>query len=227
MAEKVKETGKIKAKDFIELDYTGKLTDGTVFDTTSEKIAKENDFPTENRKFGPSTICVGEHQILPGLDDQLIGKEVGREYTINLTPEMAFGKRDIKKMRIMPMSTFREHKMDPRPGLQIDVDGEMGTVSRVSGGRVIVNFNHPLAGREVVYEIHVISKITDKKEQIAAFLHTTLQVPENKIQVDIAEEKSVVSIPMELPAQFTEALGEKLAELVNLKEIEFKVVRKK
>lgn len=95
-------TEKVKLKDFISLDYTGKLADGTVYDTTVKKVAEENDLPTEKRIFTPVTICVGENQILPGLDEELIDKEIGKEYTITLPPEKAFGKRDVKKMTSSP-----------------------------------------------------------------------------------------------------------------------------
>ncbi len=211
----------IQHHDFIELDYTGRLADGPLFDTTSEKVAKQHNLPTANKKFGSVVICVGEQQILPGLDAQLVGKEVGKEYTIKLLPEQAFGKRDIKKMKIIPMGTFREHQTEPQPGLQIDVDGEMGTVARVSGGRVMVNFNHPLAGKEVVYEIRILRQVTDQKEQITAFLNMGLRIPEDKINVEIAEGKATIQLPFQLPAPFTEELGKKLAELTGLKGVEW------
>ena len=211
----------VQEHDFIELDYTGKLTDGIVFDTTKEKIAKENDLPAEGREFKPAVICVGEKQILPGLDDKLIGKEIGKELTIELNAEEAFGKRDIKKMRIVPASTFKEHKVQPRPGLQIDVDGEMGIISRVSGGRIIVNFNHPLAGKEVTYTVKVNRKITDKAEQISAFLNTSMRLPMEQVKIEIKEEKATVNIPFELPPPVTDVLGKKLAELTGLKEVKF------
>ncbi len=213
---------KIKIHDFIEIDYTGKLTDGTVFDTTLEKVAKENEFSSENAKYKPAIIAVGEKQLLPGLDDQLAGKEIGKEYTITLSSEEAFGKRDIKKMKIIPMNTFREHKMQPQPGLQINVDGEIGTVSRVSGGRIIVNFNHPLAGREVVYTFKINRKVTDVKEQITSFLNSTLQIPFDKMKVELKEKTATISLPSALPEQFTSVLGTKLAELTKLDKIDFK-----
>ncbi len=219
----VPETEKVKLKDFIELDYTGRLADGTVFDTTKESVAKENHLSAENRQFRPAIICIGEQQLLPGLDAELDGKEVGKEYTLRLPPERAFGKRDIKKMKIIPFSTFREHELEPRPGLQIDVDGEIGVVVRVAGGRIIVNFNHPLAGKEVVYEFKISRKITDPQEQISFFLNSTLRVPTEQIKVEIVEGKAVVELPMLLPPQLTAPLGDKLAELVKLKEVEFKV----
>ena len=219
-------TEKIKEHDFIELDYTGKLEDGTVFDTTEEKVAKEKGFYQENMKFGPATICVGENQILPGLDKNLIGKELDKEFEVKLSPEEAFGKRDVKKMRIMPISAFKEHNMQPQPGLQIEADGETGTVTRVSGGRVIVNFNHPLAGKEVVYVVKVNKKITDSKDKIVSFLSTSMRMPEDKIDVTISEEKAEIKLPMQLPEQFTEAVGKKLEELTKLKEVKFVAEKK-
>ncbi len=209
----------VQEHDFIELDYTGKLIDGTVFDTTLEKVAKDNKMETQGIKYGPAVICVGERQLLPGLDAQLKGKEVGKLYSLTLAPQDAFGKRDIKKMRIIPMGTFREHKMEPHPGLQIDVDGQMGIVTQVSGGRVIVNFNHPLAGREIVYEIEIHRKITDKKEQIKSYLNLSLKVPEEQISAEVEEEKAKVVLPISLPPPFLEAIGKKLSELTQLKEV--------
>ncbi len=221
MEEKAPKMDKIKLHDFVQVDYTGRLVDGTVFDTTEERIAKINGFFSEKMKFGPATICVGERQILPGLDTGLIDKEVGHTFNLKLAPEQAFGKRDVKNMKIMPMSAFREHKMQPHPGLQIDVDGQRGSITSVSGGRVIVNFNHPLAGKEVEYHVTIHQKITDHKEQITAFLNTSLHIPEKQIQVEIKEEKAEVKTPINFPEQITKVLGDKLAELTGLKEVNF------
>jgi|APSaa5957512622_1039677.scaffolds.fasta_scaffold09353_4 FKBP-type peptidyl-prolyl cis-trans isomerase 2 len=221
-----KMTEKIKENDFIELDYTGKLEDGSVFDTTEEKVAKDNGFYKEKMKFGPATICVGENQILPGLDKNLIDQELGKEFEVKLSAGEAFGKRDIKKMKIMPVAAFKEHNMQPQPGLQIEADGETGTITRVSGGRVIVNFNHPLAGKEVTYVVKVNKKITDPKEQIITFLSTSMRMPKDKINVTVNEEKAEIKLPMQLPEQFTDAVGKKLVELTKLKEVKFVAEKK-
>lgn len=214
---------KVKFHDFVELDYTGKLDDGSVFDTTEEKVAKEHGFFNEKMKFGPAVVCVGEQQLLPGLDAELVDKEIGKEYSTKLPTEKAFGKRDIKNLKIIPMSTFREHKMEPHPGLQIDVDGQRGTVTRVSGGRVIVNFNHPLAGKDIIYEFKVHRRITEPVEQIRFFLNTSLQLPIDKIQVELKESKAEIRIPLNFPAQIQEAIGKKLTELTGLKEVVFAI----
>jgi FKBP-type peptidyl-prolyl cis-trans isomerase SlyD len=209
----------VQKQDFIEIEYTGSLSDGTVFDTTSKEIADKNHLHDEKKKFGPIVICVGEKQILAGLDDQLVGKEIGLEQSANLLPEQAFGKRDVKNMRIVPISTFKEHNVQPQPGLQIDVDGKIGVVSRVSGGRIIVNFNHPLAGKEVVYKYKINKIITDAKEKLTSFVNSMFNIPIEKIKIEILDEKAIISIPMELPDQFKEMMGKKMAEISKLKEV--------
>ena len=121
----------------------------------------------------------------------------------------------------MPISAFKEQNMQPQPGLQIEVDGQIGIISKVSGGRIIVNFNHPLAGREVVYTFKINKKILDQKEQILAFLNSALKIPTDKMKVEVGGELATVEMPTALPAPFTEALGKKLAELVKLKTVQF------
>lgn len=213
---------KIQLHDFVEIDYTGKLADGTVFDTTNEKVAKDHHLPSQNRKYKPAVICVGERQLLPGLDAQLPDKEMGKEYTVTLPPEKAFGKRDIKLVKIMPMNLFRQHKVQPRPGLQVDVDGEMGLVTRVSGGRVMVNFNHPLAGKEVIYSYKVLRKVTDQKEKVTAFLSAILRLPAEAMKIEVKDDAATVSIPGELPTQISTILAQKLVQLTGLKDILFR-----
>ena len=78
---------KINHHDFIELNYTGRLADGTVFDTTEKTVAEQNNLPTQGVKFSTMTICVGERQVLSGLDHELQGKDIGTTYSVKLAPE--------------------------------------------------------------------------------------------------------------------------------------------
>ncbi|HLD01110.1 MAG TPA: peptidylprolyl isomerase [Candidatus Nanoarchaeia archaeon] len=217
---------KAQLHDFIELDYTGKLENGVVFDTTQEQAAKKSNIFSAKIKYSPLIICLGEKQLLPGLDSALSGAEIGMVHEIILAPESAFGKRDIKKMRVVPMATFIEHKVNPQPGLEIDVDGERGIVSSISGGRVIVNFNHPLAGRKVIYTVKIIRKITDLKEQVAAYLAATFRIPEDKFKIAASEGKKVeVELPVQFPPQIIELIDKKLLELTSAEKIEFKAAK--
>ena len=84
---------KIKKGDFVELDYVGMLTEeGKIFDLTSEKLAKEKGIHQAHRHYGAKIICVGEGNIVRGIDEFLVGKET-RTYTLPLSPEQAFGKK--------------------------------------------------------------------------------------------------------------------------------------
>lgn len=214
-------TEKVQHHDFVELHYTGKLTNGTVFDTTESAVAEHHHFFSEKVAYKSVIICLGERQLLPGLDDQLIGKETNKKYTIKLTPEQAFGKRDVKKIKIVPSSTFKQHNVIPKPGLQIDVDGERGIITQVSGGRIVVNFNNPLAGREVEYDITITRKITDSKEKLTAYLSSMFRMPEAMLKIEITEHKAAVELPFELPMPLSTVLIKNLSELIGLKEIMF------
>lgn len=207
--------------DFIEVDYTGTLADGTIFDTTLERVAHTIPGHNHGAVFKAAVVCVGEKQLLPGLDEAFVGKEVGKEYTVHLSTEKAFGKRDIKKVRLIPMSTFKEHKVAPQVGLSLDVDGERGVVSRVAGGRVLVNFNHPLAGVDVVYTFTIKRKIVEPSEQIVSFLSAMMQLKKDAFKVSVADGKASVDVPFTLPAPFLSALSEKLCTLTKLSEVSF------
>jgi len=81
---------KVQYHDFVEVNYTGKLADGTVFDTTVEAVAHNAGLPHQHGGVKPAIVCVGEKQLLPSLDADLVDKEVGKEYTTILPPESAF-----------------------------------------------------------------------------------------------------------------------------------------
>ncbi len=211
---------KIALHDFIEIEYTGKFKDGTIFDTTSKETAEKNDIFSPQIKYKPAIVCIGEKQLIPGLDSALLDKEAGKDYTIELTPEEAFGKKDIKKIKLIPPAEFQKRNINPQPGMQIDMDGEVGRVIKASGGRILVNFNHPFAGREVVYEIKVNKKITDKETKLKSFLELSFNMPE--IKAEVKEDKAVVTLPMELPKPVQEELSKKLKEITKLKEVSFK-----
>jgi FKBP-type peptidyl-prolyl cis-trans isomerase SlyD len=187
---------KVKEGDFIEVEYTGRFKDGTVFDTTDEELAKEKKIYSPRMKYGSNIICVGQGQLVEGLDEALVDKEIGKGYVVELTPEKAFGKKDFKKIMLVSHSEFKKQNLNPQPGLQVEIDGQVGTVIRSSGGRVMVNFNHPFAGKEVNYEIKINKKIEDKATKVKSYLELTLNMP--KVEVEMKEDKAVVTLPMKM-----------------------------
>ena len=62
----------LKKHDFVEIEYTGWLEDGTLFDTTDEKTAKDNNLARENSVFGPVVVCLGEEHILKGMEEKIM-----------------------------------------------------------------------------------------------------------------------------------------------------------
>ena len=98
----------IKKHDFVEVEYTGRLKeDDLLFDTTDVSKAKEAGLYDEKMEYGPVVVCIGEGQLLKGLEEELEGKETGKDYKIELGPEKAFGKKDAKLIRMIPRSEER------------------------------------------------------------------------------------------------------------------------
>ncbi|MBW2999434.1 FKBP-type peptidyl-prolyl cis-trans isomerase [Candidatus Woesearchaeota archaeon] len=210
----------LKKGDFIEVEYTGTIKDsGIVFDTTDEKLAKESGIHSPQMTYGPIIVCLGEGHLISGLDEQMTGKETGQEYTIELGPDQAFGRKDAKLIQLISTSKFTKQNINPVPGLQVNVDGAMGIIRRVSGGRTLVDFNHPLSGQDIVYKIKVNKIVEDKAEQVKSLIQLQLGIKEVEVKVenDIAEVKLKKETPM--PEQLKEKLKENIMQLVKLKDL--------
>jgi|TARA_Y100000310_G_scaffold311565_1_gene357968 FKBP-type peptidyl-prolyl cis-trans isomerase SlyD len=213
---------KISKKDFVEIEYTGKLKEGNiVFDTTDEKVAKENKLES-HAGYEPIIICVGEQQLLKGIDSNLEGKDMGGEYDIELKPEDAFGSKNAKLIQLIPTGKFKQQDIQPMPGMQLNIDGMVGTIKTVSGGRTLVDFNHPLAGKELLYKVKIKRKITDDKDKLQGYLRLSLGTKDFEIEINNNEAK--IKLKNELPKEAEERLSKKIIELIpDIKEIKFAV----
>lgn len=204
----------IKKNDFVELDYTGKLKDeNIVFDTTKEAVAKVARINNANATYAPITICVGQQHLVPGLDRFLEGKDVGT-FSVELKPEDAFGKKDAKLMAMVPTNKFLQQKINPMPGLQVNIDGAVGIIRTVNGGRSIVDFNHPLAGKTVVYELEIKSIVADKQKKVEA-LGKILLGRNVKIQLD--KDTAKVELTQDVPKEVVDEFEKKFQELIGVK----------
>ena len=201
----------VKKDDFIELEYTAKVkTPEIVFDTTSAELAAKNGLKNPGIGDGPRIICLGRGQILKGLDNALQGKEIGKDLTIELNAENAFGKKDPNLVTIIPEQKFKKAGIKPMPGFQFDVDGSTGTVRSVNGGRVIVDFNDPLAGKDIIYEIKIIRKVNDLEEKIKGFLNLSLNVKKEAIEI---KEKEI-NVDAKMPQEYLSYVENKLKEVI-------------
>ena len=207
---------KIKEKDFVEIDFTAKTEDGKVFDTTNKEEAKKANLPETEYK--SVKICIGEGFLLKGLDKELIDKEIGKEYEIKLEPEEAFGKRISELVKIIPLKVFHEKEINPYPGLPIAIDNSVATIRAVSGGRVITDFNHPLAGKRIIYKIIVKKKIEKDSEKVDILLSNYLRLDKDKYEI---EDKQVF-LKIKLPDLLIKEIEKKIKELVGDYSLEFR-----
>ena len=148
--------------DFVELEFVGKAN-GDVFDTNIQEEAEKLKIQIENK---PLIICIGHEMVVKTFDTSLESKEVGKQYSVKILPGTDFGERKRELVRTIPMRLFSEKNIAPKPGMTLALDNNLTKIIAVSGGRVIVDFNNPLAGKEVVYEFKIKRKITDEKEKI-------------------------------------------------------------
>ncbi|MCO6040968.1 peptidylprolyl isomerase [Thermococcus alcaliphilus] len=224
---------KVAKKDVIRLHYTGKIKEtGEIFDTTYEDVAKEAGIYSEKGIYGPVPIAVGAGHVIKGLDEALEGLEVGKKYTIELPPEKAFGKRDPKLIKTFTIGQFRRQGIYPFPGLDVEIETESGKklkgrVMSVSSGRVRVDFNHPYAGKTVVYEVEILEKIDDPIEKVKALIE--LRIPRidfEKVQIEVGENDVKIDFGEQTIDPRTLVLGEILLEsdlkFLGYEKIEFK-----
>ncbi|QCJ48389.1 peptidylprolyl isomerase [Haloprofundus sp. MHR1] len=183
------ESSGVQDDDFVRLAYTVRTKDDdTVVDTTSQEVAEEAEIDTENYDFEPRVVIVGAGHVFEAVDDDLVGKEVGYEGTVDVPAAEAFGEYDSDNVRTVSADKISED--DRYPGAHVNVDGEQGHIETIIGGRARIDFNHPLAGDDLEYEYEILDVVDDREEQAKGLLGMYLQQsPELWIQTDEVEEE--------------------------------------
>jgi len=183
--------------DFVLIDQTTKIKEtGELFDTTSAEEAKKGGIYKEGTRYEPMLVVVGEGWVLKGLDDSLVGLEVEKPSSIEIPPEQAFGVRDPTKIRMIPASRFRRQDVRPYPGAQIEVDGRPAIVRSVGAGRVQVDFNPPLAGKTLVYDLTVKRILTEREDKVKTLTHRRIpNVDIEKFQITLADKDVTIEVP--------------------------------
>ena len=211
----------LKENDFIEIDYVARIKDDGIFDLTKEDIAKENKIYNKDYKYKPVIICLGKKDIINGLDKQLIGKDIG-EYKIEITPEEGFGKKDAKLIKLVPTKEFTKQNIRPMPRMQLNLDGFMGKILSVTGGRTLVDFNNPLAGKDLIYEVEIKRKVTDKQEQLQGFLNILFK----DAKVEIKDDEAMIEI-RDINENMTKELEKEILDRIKIKKVNFKINNQK
>ncbi|MEO7314903.1 MAG: peptidylprolyl isomerase [Ginsengibacter sp.] len=135
-----------KKGDHVKVHYTGKLTSGEQFDSSSNKE--------------PLAFTVGAGQMIKGFDEAIPGMAVGDKKTINISPENAYGHQNKDAIIEFPKSNIPED-MKLEKGMKLQLQNQDGqpipvVVTEVKDDMVILDANHELAGKELVFDIELV-----------------------------------------------------------------------
>lgn len=110
------------------------------------------------RRGRPATFDMGDGSLLPGFEASLVGMRAGDDAQIELRPEQAFGEHRKENVQLLPRERFRDVELEPGVVVSFAApDGELpGVVRRVFEETVEVDFNHPLAGRAIVFDVSIL-----------------------------------------------------------------------
>ena len=176
----------VQEGSFVRLSYTGRMEDGRVFDTTDEAVAKEAGIHNPEAVYGPVLVRVGKGHVVTGLDEALVGKEPGEEGTVEVPPEKAFGPHDETRVESVSLAQFKEK---PQVGQTVEIDNREGVVSTILGRRVVVDFNHPFAGKTVTYSFKLEEVVESRPDQISGLIQLYTQR-----SMEVSEEAGVITI---------------------------------
>ncbi|MFA5246551.1 MAG: FKBP-type peptidyl-prolyl cis-trans isomerase [Candidatus Micrarchaeia archaeon] len=168
----------VKQGDVVLVDFVArKSSDNAVFATTIKaegdkaNLHEGHDEPGHVHEYKPMMIVAGKGQTIKGLDDAIVGSEVGKKKSIKISVDNAFGQRDASRIRLIPIGEFRKREIQPYPGMPLELDGGLeGIVKSVEAGRVKVDFNAPLAGEDLQYDFTVTKCASTPAEKIAMLL---------------------------------------------------------
>jgi FKBP-type peptidyl-prolyl cis-trans isomerase 2 len=147
--------------DTVTFEYTGRLIDDTVFDTTRREVAEEAGMLERQpeRPFEPMTITTATGMVTLGLERVLIGMEEGDKTTAKIQPEHAYGEYDEDLVREYDVEEFEEMMQGETPevGTVVETEAEeLGTITEVDEETVTVDYNHRLAGETLFYEVEIL-----------------------------------------------------------------------
>jgi len=136
-----------KSGDTVQVHYSGRLTDGTQFDSS------------EGRE--PLEFKVGNGDVIKGFDEGVTGMAVGEKKTVHIPAAEAYGQKDENRVVDFPRSNFPSD-LTPEVGMQLNMTNGAGQVIpvvivEVNEDNVVLDANHPLAGQDLVFDIELVN----------------------------------------------------------------------
>jgi peptidylprolyl isomerase len=183
--------------DFILIDYIAKVKEtNEIFDTTKEDVAKKEHSYKEGEIYEPKLVVVGENWVLKSLDEAFTNMEVNNPQAVEIPADKAFGQRDPEKIRRVPIKQLYAKEINPVVGARIEFQGKMATIRSTGAGRVLLDFNPPLAGRTLIYDVTITKKLDAETEKISALIHRRVPVVEqDKFKITLQENNLLIDMP--------------------------------
>ncbi len=166
-------------------------------ETSMEDAAKEAGIHQDGRPYRPLTVALGHKRIIAGLEDHIKAHaELDKAVTVDLSAEEAYGPRDPKAIQDVPMAQFKKQKVEPKVGLELNMGGRRGIITRVTGGRVRIDLNHELAGKGLRYE-YILREVVDSDEDKVRAVLDSFFV-QGGYQTELTDETLTIELPMQV-----------------------------
>ena len=181
--------------DIIRWEYEAWVIEGeeeTLIDTTSEELAKEHGIHDPNMKYSAMISIVGAGRLIKGIEEELLKAEVGKEYEVIIPPEKAYGERDPKLVKIHSYRELARQKIEPEVGKEIVLNNKRGRIVTVTPGRVVIDFNHPLAGKTLKYKFKIVEKIDKEEDKVRAIIEMDYGKEVDKFNISTEGEDIVI-----------------------------------
>lgn len=153
--------------DYVLLEYTVvDKDDNKVVETTVEDKAREAGIYRPDEVYEPRLIIIGETKLFEPLEQAIMNASEGQEITVEIPPDKAFGQRDPSKVRVISIREFYRYGKLPKVGDIVEVNNQQARVVSITGGRVTLDFNHPLAGKTLVITAKVVKKLETMEDKV-------------------------------------------------------------
>ena len=157
--------------EIVRINYTARIIENDkVFDTTSADVAKEAGIFNEKYSYAAMPYIIGSGRFFKVLDEAVANAEIGKETEIEIKCEDAVGAKDPKLIETYPIKEFYKQEIMPQPGLEVKLGDRTGTVVTVGAGRVKVDFNNFLAGKDLKYTFTVEEVMKDNEAKADAIV---------------------------------------------------------
>lgn len=150
----------VTEKSFVKVHYTGTLADGSVFDSSKERE--------------PLEVVLGNGMLIPGFEAGLVGMEPGETKNVDIAAGNAYGARKEEMVQDIPKDKLPADQ-ELKAGMQLVAQGPQGalpvTIVEVKeDGSAVLDFNHPLAGQDLKFELEVIENREATEEDLAKMM---------------------------------------------------------